>query len=234
MVRREDDGIRRYCHIGTGNYNSKTARIYEDLGLLTSDPDIGADVGELFNYLTGFSRHADYRQILVSPVTVRNRIMEMIEEQADAGPAGRIVMKLNGLTDASVIDALYRASVAGVPIDLVVRGLCWLRPGMPGLSERIRVRSIVGSFLEHSRIYRFGGAPADPAAGSGLPLRSTSAPRTSWGATSTGGSRSSSRCTTPSCRRGCSRCWTSCSPTRPTPGSSARTGAGAGCPTVTG
>ena len=114
VLRREDDGVRRYCHVGTGNYNSKTARIYEDLGLLTSDPEIGADVGELFNYLTGFSRHADYRQILVSPVTVRKRIIAMIEEQAEAGPAGRIVLKVNGLTDAAMIDALYRASGAGV------------------------------------------------------------------------------------------------------------------------
>jgi polyphosphate kinase len=157
--------------VGTGNYNSKTARIYEDLGLLTSDPVIGADVGALFNYLTGFSKHADYREILVSPVTVRKRIMAMIEEQADAGPGGRIVMKVNGLTDAAMIDALYRASGAGVQIDLAVRGLCRLRPGIPELSENIRVRSIVGSFLEHSRIYRFGGAPADPAAGPGLPLK---------------------------------------------------------------
>ena len=171
VLRREDEGVRPYCHVGTGNYNSKTARIYEDLGLLTSDPEIGADVGALFNYLTGFSRHADYRQILVSPVTVRKRIMAMIEEQADAGPAGRIVLKLNGLTDAAMIDALYRASGAGVEIDLAVRGLCRLRPGIPELSERIRVRSIVGSFLEHSRIYRFGGVPVDPAAGPGLPLK---------------------------------------------------------------
>jgi polyphosphate kinase len=171
VLRREDDGVRTYCHVGTGNYNSRTARIYEDIGLLTADPEIGADVGELFNYLTGFSRHADYRQILVSPVTVRKRITAMIEEQAEAGPQGRIVMKLNGLTDAAMIDALYRASGAGVEIDLAVRGLCRLRPGIPELSERIRVRSIVGSFLEHSRIYRFGGAPADPAAGPGLPLK---------------------------------------------------------------
>ncbi len=171
VLRREEDGVRSYCHVGTGNYNSKTARIYEDIGLLTSDPDIGADVGELFNYLTGFSKHAAYRQILVSPVTVRKRIKAMIEEQAEAGPSGRIVMKLNGLTDAEMIDALYRASGAGVEIDLAVRGLCRLRPGIPELSERIRVRSIVGSFLEHSRIYRFGGPPADPAAGPGLPLK---------------------------------------------------------------
>ncbi|HWE66981.1 MAG TPA: polyphosphate kinase 1 [Acidimicrobiales bacterium] len=171
VLRREEDGVRHYCHVGTGNYNSKTARIYEDIGLLTAAPDIGSDVGELFNYLTGFSRHADYRQILVSPVTVRKRILGMIEEQAAAGPEGRIVFKLNGLTDAAMIDALYRASGAGVPIDLAIRGLCRLRPGIPDLSETIKVRSIVGSFLEHSRIYRFGGAPVDPEAGPGLPLK---------------------------------------------------------------
>jgi polyphosphate kinase len=171
VLRKEEDGVRHYCHVGTGNYNSKTARIYEDIGLLTADREIGSDVGELFNYLTGFSRHADYRQILVSPTTVRKRIMAMIEEQTEAGRSGRIVLKLNGLTDATMIDALYRASGAGVPIDLAVRGLCRLRPGIPELSENIRVRSLVGSFLEHSRIYRFGGAPEDPSVGEGLPLK---------------------------------------------------------------
>jgi polyphosphate kinase len=159
VLRREEDAIRRYCHIGSGNYNSRTARIYEDIGLLTADEDIGTDLGDLFNHLTGFSRHTDYRQILVSPVTTRDRIIEMIEEQAAAGEAGRIVLKLNGLTDPAVIDALYGASMAGVPIDLVVRGLCSIRPGVPGLSESIRVRSVVGQFLEHSRIFRFGGGP---------------------------------------------------------------------------
>jgi polyphosphate kinase len=163
VLRREDVGIRRYCHVGTGNYNSKTARIYEDLGLLTADPDIGADVGDLFNYLTGFSRHAGYRQILVAPVTLRQRVLEMIEEQATAGPSGRIVMKMNGLTDPEMIDALYRASGSGVPIDLAIRGLCCLRPGIPELSETIRVRSVVDEFLEHSRIYRFGGSDDDMA-----------------------------------------------------------------------
>ena len=157
VVRREEEGIRRYCHIGTGNYNSKTARIYEDLGLLTSDEDIGTDLGDLFNHLTGFSRHTDYRQILVSPVTTRDRVIEFIEEQAAAGASGRIVFKLNGLTDPAVIDSLYGASMAGVPIDLIVRGLCSIRAGIEGLSENIRVRSVVGEFLEHSRIYRFGG-----------------------------------------------------------------------------
>jgi polyphosphate kinase len=165
VLRREEDGIRRYCHVGTGNYNSKTARIYEDLGLLTSDPDIGADVGDLFNYLTGFSRATEYRQILVSPVTLRQRVTALIEEQAAAGPAGRIVLKLNGLTDPRMIDALYAASEAGVPIDLAVRGLCCLRPGVPGLSENIRVRSVVGQFLEHSRIFRFGGVDPAPVLG---------------------------------------------------------------------
>jgi polyphosphate kinase len=158
VVRREEDGIRRYCHIGTGNYNSKTARMYEDLGLLTSDEDIGTDLGDLFNHLTGFSRHSDYREILVSPVTTRDRVIELIDEQASAGPRGRIVFKLNGLTDPAVIDALYGASMAGVPIQLIVRGLCSIRAGVPGLSETITVRSIVGEFLEHSRIYRFGGS----------------------------------------------------------------------------
>ncbi len=161
VLRREDDGIRRYCHVGTGNYNSRTAATYEDLGLLTSDEDIGADVGDLFNYLTGYSRQSKYREILVAPVTLRERVLELIAHQAEAGPAGRIVLKVNGLTDPEVIDALYAASRAGVPIDLAVRGMCSLRPGVPGLSETIEVRSIVGEFLEHSRIYRFGGSPDD-------------------------------------------------------------------------
>jgi len=165
VLRREADGIRRYCHVGTGNYNSRTARMYEDLGLLTADPAIGADVGDLFNYLTGFSRHTGYRELLVSPVTLRRKMLELIDEQAAAGVAGRIVMKMNGLTDPEMIDALYRASLAGVPIDLAVRGLCCLRPGIPDLSETISVRSIVGEFLEHSRIFCFGG-PA-PGAGRG-------------------------------------------------------------------
>ena len=130
VVRREDDGIRRYCHIGTGNYNSKTARIYEDLGLLTADEDIGADLGDLFNHLTGFSRHADYRQSWSRRSRPGTGSSSSIDEQAAAGPAGRIVFKLNGLTDPAVIDALYGASMAGVPIDLVVRGLCSLRPGV--------------------------------------------------------------------------------------------------------
>jgi polyphosphate kinase len=158
VVRREREGLRRYCHIGSGNYNSRTARTYEDVGLLTSDPEIGADVGELFNFLTGYSRQERYRRLLVSPVSLRPRLTELIEAEADAGEEGSIVLKLNNLTDPQIIDALYKASQAGVSVSLIVRGICCLRPGVEGLSERIRVRSIVGRFLEHSRIYRFGGA----------------------------------------------------------------------------
>jgi polyphosphate kinase len=162
VVRREEDGIRRYCHLGTGNYNPRTARQYEDLGLLSGDPDLGADVGDLFNFLTGYSRYARYRKLVVAPMALRPRIIELIEDEAQSGPDGRIAIKVNGLTDPDVIDALYHASAAGVPIDLVVRGVCCLRPGVPGLSETIRVRSIVGRFLEHSRIYRFGGMNGRP------------------------------------------------------------------------
>jgi polyphosphate kinase len=157
VVRDEDDGIRRYCHVGTGNYNSKTARLYEDVGLLSADPDLGADLSDLFNYLTGYSRLVRYRKLLVAPITLRQGILELIRSQRTA-PAGtgRIVMKMNSLVDQVVIDALYDASRAGVKIDLILRGICCLRPGVRGLSENIRVRSIVGRFLEHSRIFAFG------------------------------------------------------------------------------
>jgi len=156
VVRDEVDGIRRYCHVGTGNYNPKTAGLYEDLGLLSADPDLGADLSELFNYLTGYSRKSHYRKLLVAPLSLRSEMVELIQAQRDAGADGRIVMKMNSLVDSSVIDELYAASEAGVSIDLVVRGICCLRPGVEGLSENIRVRSIVGRFLEHSRIYAFG------------------------------------------------------------------------------
>jgi polyphosphate kinase len=162
VVRREDEGIRRYCHLGTGNYNPRTARQYEDLGLLSADPLLGSDVGDLFNFLTGYSRHTHYRKLIVAPVALRTRVVELIEAEREAGTEGRIAIKVNGLTDPEVIDALYRASGAGVPIDLVVRGVCCLRPGVPGLSDTIRVRSIVDRFLEHSRIYRFGGVHDRP------------------------------------------------------------------------
>jgi polyphosphate kinase len=156
VMRQEDEGIRRYAHIGTGNYNSKTARLYEDLGLLTADPDLGADLTDLFNFLTGYSRQAEYRKLLVAPIGLRNRILGLIEEQAGLGPEGRIVLKMNGLDDPPIIDALYGASQAGTPIDLIIRSICCLRPGVPGLSETVRVRSIVGRYLEHSRIFAFG------------------------------------------------------------------------------
>jgi len=156
VVRDEPEGIRRYCHIGTGNYNPKTARLYEDLGLLSADPDLGADLSELFNYLTGYSRKSHYRKLLVAPLSLRSEMLGLIRAQRDEGSAGRIVMKMNSLVDSAVIDELYAASQAGVSIDLVVRGICCLRPGVAGLSENIRVRSIVGRYLEHSRIYAFG------------------------------------------------------------------------------
>jgi polyphosphate kinase len=162
VVRREEDRIRRYCHISTGNYNSLTARAYEDVGLFTADPDIGADIGELFNLLTGSGDPPTFRRLLVSPVSTRDRLVQSIEAETRAGAKGRIVLKTNGLTDPATIDALYRASQAGVEVDLIVRGRCCLRPGVPGRSERISVRSIVGRYLEHSRLFRFGGIGGRP------------------------------------------------------------------------
>jgi len=162
VVREEEDGVRRYCHIGTGNYNADTAHEYEDVGLLSADPNLGADLTDLFNFLTGYSRQARYRRLVLAPMSVRSRMIELIRAEAVAGPEGRVIMKLNGLDDPAVVDALYEASRAGVPIDLIVRGICVLRPGVPGLSETIRVRSIVGRFLEHSRIFAFGGVNGRP------------------------------------------------------------------------
>ncbi len=156
VVRAEGDRTVRYAHVATGNYNSKTARNYEDFGLLTADPAITHDVGELFNFLTGFARNADYEKIIVSPTMTRARIIELINGQRDRGMAGRIDMKVNGLTDPAIIDALYEASDARVPIRLAVRTLCCLRPGVTGLSSSIVVRSLVGEFLEHSRVFIFG------------------------------------------------------------------------------
>ncbi|MCK8670213.1 RNA degradosome polyphosphate kinase [Rhodococcus sp. HM1] len=170
VVRREGSAIRRYCHIGTGNYNPKTARLYEDVGLLTSDPEIGSDLTDLFNTLTGYSRKAKYRNLLVAPHGVRAGIIERIDREIElaarasaatgdaAGNATGIRLKANALVDEQVIDALYRASRAGVPVEIVVRGICALKPGVPGLSENITVRSILGRFLEHSRVLHFRGA----------------------------------------------------------------------------
>jgi len=164
VVREERDGLRRYCHIGTGNYNPKTATIYEDLGLFTTDPAIGTDLSQLFNFLTGFGRAVDYDKLIVAPAQLRPRLEELIANEAAHGEAGGITAKMNALSDPGMIDALYAASGAGVRIALVVRGICCLRPGVPGLSDRITVRSIVGRYLEHSRIYRFanGNGPGRP------------------------------------------------------------------------
>jgi polyphosphate kinase len=156
VVREEPGGIRRYCHIGTGNYNRDTARNYEDMGLLTSDPALGADVGELFNSLTGYSRQARYRKLLVAPDSMRPALLRLVRRETDRGKAGRIVIKVNNLVDPEMIAALCLASQAGVQIDLIVRSICCLRPGVPGLTDNIRVRSLVGRYLEHSRILRFG------------------------------------------------------------------------------
>ncbi|MGE2718850.1 RNA degradosome polyphosphate kinase [Mycolicibacterium celeriflavum] len=160
VVRREGSLIRRYCHIGTGNYNPKTARLYEDIGLLTAAPDIGADLTDLFNSLTGYSRKDSYRNLLVAPQGVRRGIIDRIEREIAAtrdGAEGRIRLKANALVDEQVIDALYRASQAGVRVEVVVRGICALRPQAPGYSDNIVVRSILGRFLEHSRIIHFRG-----------------------------------------------------------------------------
>ncbi len=156
VVRQEGDSIRRYCHIGTGNYNPSTARLYEDIGLLTAAPELGADLTDLFNFLTGYSRRTEYRRLLVAPVNLRRRIVELVEREAEWGERGRIVWKVNNLVDRDIIDALYRASAAGARVDLIVRASCGLRPGVPGLSDNVTVRSIVGRWLEHSRIFYFG------------------------------------------------------------------------------
>lgn len=164
VVRRQGGTIKRYAHIGTGNYNPETARIYTDLGLFTDDLDITQDISELFNYLTGFNRQTEYRKLLVAPINLREGIIERIEREIEhhrAGRSAQICFKLNSLVDPEVIDALYAASQAGIRVDLIVRGICCLRPGVPGLSDHIHVRSIVGRFLEHNRIYAFanGGEP---------------------------------------------------------------------------
>jgi polyphosphate kinase len=159
VVRQEGDDVLRYAHIGTGNYNAATAGTFEDIALFTADQEVTADIAELFNYLTGYSRQSKYRKLLVAPTTLRSGIVKLIQQEA-LKPGGRIVIKVNNLVDPEVIDALYRASQAGVKVDLIVRGICCLKPGVPGLSDGIRVRSLIGHFLEHSRIFRFGSEKA--------------------------------------------------------------------------
>ena len=156
IVRRENDGIRRYLHLGTaGNYNATTSRLYTDFSLFTCNPDLGADATDLFNYLTGYSHKSDFRKLFVAPVTLRNHVKSLIRREMEQGARGRLIFKMNALEDWAMVRLLYEASCAGVRIDLIVRGLCCLRPGIPGVSENITVRSIVGRFLEHSRLYYF-------------------------------------------------------------------------------
>ena len=169
VVRQEPDGLRRYCHVGTGNYNPKTARLYTDLGLLTADSDVGQDLTRLFNQLSGYAPQSRFHRLLVAPRSVRSGLIERIDREAAAAREGKpawIKIKVNSMVDEAVIDALYRASQAGVQIDLVIRGICAIRPGIPGLSETIRVRSILGRFLEHSRIFAFANS-SGPAIGEG-------------------------------------------------------------------
>ncbi|MFZ4515374.1 MAG: polyphosphate kinase 1 [Acidimicrobiia bacterium] len=162
VVRQEDDGIRRYFHIGTGNYNPKTAHVYEDLGLFSTNLELGQDLSDLFNHLTGYSHDGNYQHLVVAPSQMRNQLRALIEAETANGATGRITFKMNSLVDPEMIDLLYRASQAGCTVDLIVRGICCLRPGVAGLSENIRVRSLIGRFLEHSRVYRFG-QPGDSA-----------------------------------------------------------------------
>ena len=164
VARAEGDAVRCYCHIGTGNYNAKTARTYEDIGLLTASPEIGSDVTHLFNYLTGYGRNVSYDRLLVAPERLRSGLIDLVRNERKVETGGRIVMKMNSLADPEFIDELYAASADGVRIELIVRGICCLRTAVEGLSERIRVRSIVGRYLEHSRIFRFGNG-----AGLGVP-----------------------------------------------------------------
>lgn len=164
VVRREPDGLRRYVHLGTGNYNASTSRVYTDVGLFTCRPEIGADVSELFNFLTGYSKQRHYRKLLVAPVNLRNSIANLIRREIvhkKAGRPARLVFKMNALTDPQMVRLLYEASQAGVEIDLMIRGICCLRPGVPGVSETIRVTSIVGRFLEHSRVFYFANGGSE-------------------------------------------------------------------------
>ena len=158
VIRKEGEHIRRYMHLGTGNYHHITANLYEDMGMFTCDPDIGADASDLFNHLTGYSLKKDYRKLMIAPINMRQRFTALIDreiEHANNGKEGRLIFKMNSLVDPEIIKRLYMASQAGVKIDLITRGICSLRPGIKGLSDNIRVISILGRFLEHSRIYYF-------------------------------------------------------------------------------
>ena len=161
VVREDGDGLRRYVHLGTGNYNSRTARLYEDLGYFSCEPDITSDAAQLFNHLTGYSRDVEYRRLLVAPHHLREQLTELIRNEGEKGERGHISIKVNSIADPDMIDELYAASQRGARVDLVVRGICCLRAGVPGLSENIRVRSVLGRFLEHSRIYRFANGQGD-------------------------------------------------------------------------
>ena len=165
VVRRDEDNtLRRYVHLSTGNYNDRTARLYTDFGLMTSDPEIGEDATQLFNYLTGYAHPRDFRRLLVAPVNLRERLIELIDREvahARAGRGGHLILKVNALSDDGLAEALVRASREGVRVDLLARGICTLRPGVPGATDRVRVTSVVGRFLEHSRIFWFRNAGAD-------------------------------------------------------------------------
>jgi polyphosphate kinase len=188
VVRQEGSRLRRYAHIGTGNYNPKTARSYEDLGLLTCDPNVGEDLTHLFNRLSGYSRMTTYRRLLTAPNGLRDGLIERIDRERDkreskrraVARTARIRLKMNSLIDESIIDALYAAGQAGVPVDIVVRGMCALRPGVPGLSENIRVRSVLGRFLEHSRIFVFGDDPVESAAARAVADRTAESLHEGW------------------------------------------------------
>jgi polyphosphate kinase len=207
VVRREEKGLRRYCHLGTGNYHAKTARLYTDYGLMTADEAIGEDIHEIFLQLTGLTRVPRLRKLLHAPFSLHQALLAKIEregEHARAGKPARIIAKLNALTEPTIIQALYRASRAGVDVDLIVRGVCCLRPGVPGVSDRIKVRSIVGRFLEHSRVYYFENAGAGEC---------TAAAPTGWTATCFVASRWHFPWKPRNCRRASRR---TCSCTSPT------------------